>query len=299
VSAELTVALSADAARALTEEVKADAAALWAKLLRLYEDGAHSALGYPSWAAYCAAEFDMGRSHAYRLLDAGRVVDALQGQSPNGDSPPASEAVARELVPLRDDLEALRRVWAEALERAGGQPTAADVRSVALRALTSSQDVEWFTPAPYVEAAREVLGGIDLDPASCALANRTVKAARFYTAADDGLAQPWSGRVWLNPPYRGLARDFIDRLTREYEAGRIDAAVVLANAYRTDAAWFRPLWGYTLCFTYGRVDFQRPNGDGPSHPPHGSVFVYLGPSPERFAERFAEFGAVVRRWLGG
>jgi hypothetical protein len=112
-STELTKPLSRDAARALTEEVKADAAALWTKLLRLYEDGAHTALGYSSWADYCAAEFDMGRSHAYRLLDAGRVVEAIEAHSPNGDSPP-SEAVAREFVPvLREDQQQMVKAWEE------------------------------------------------------------------------------------------------------------------------------------------------------------------------------------------
>lgn len=42
--------------------------------------------------------------------------------------------------------------------------------------LNSSQSNEWFTPARYVEAAREVLGSIDLDPASCEAGNRIVQA---------------------------------------------------------------------------------------------------------------------------
>ena len=49
--------LDADRARQLTDEVKADAAALWAKLLQLYEGNAHKALGYTSWAKYCRTEF--------------------------------------------------------------------------------------------------------------------------------------------------------------------------------------------------------------------------------------------------
>ena len=69
----------------------------------------------------------------------------------------------------------------------------------------------WYTPVPHIEAARKVLGGIDLDPASTDEANRTVRAARYFTEDDDGLRQDWSAdgarpRVWLNPPYGGARR---------------------------------------------------------------------------------------------
>ena len=46
-----------------------------------------------------------------------------------------------------------------------------------------------------------MLGGIDLDPASNAEANRVVRAEVFFSSADDGLGKSWEGRVWLNPPY--------------------------------------------------------------------------------------------------
>src|SRR5262249_14864109 len=61
----------------------------------------------------------------------------------------------------------------------------------------SNWDVEWYTPKKYIEAVRDVLGGIDLDPASCERANEVVKAAKFYTATQNGLNEPWQGRVWL------------------------------------------------------------------------------------------------------
>jgi hypothetical protein len=54
---ELTCSLSRIEARQLTDEVKVDAQKLWAKLLSLYEGGAHIALGYSSWADYCRQEF--------------------------------------------------------------------------------------------------------------------------------------------------------------------------------------------------------------------------------------------------
>jgi hypothetical protein len=95
-------------ARRLTDEVKADAQRLWAKLLHLYEGGAHIALGYSSWSAYCEHEFRLGKAaYAYRLLQAAHVVDQLARKSPIGDSlkvtsqVPESEAIARELAQLR------------------------------------------------------------------------------------------------------------------------------------------------------------------------------------------------------
>jgi hypothetical protein len=97
---ELT--LTALEARQLTDEVKADVQRLWSKLLALYEGGAHTALGYKSWAEYCQEEFRMSNGHSYRLLQAARVVNQLpMGSSPQVASQvPESEAIARELVPL-------------------------------------------------------------------------------------------------------------------------------------------------------------------------------------------------------
>lgn len=71
--------------------------------------------------------------------------------------------------------------------------------SVKHSALTNEQ----YTPAHIVEMVREVLGSIDVDPATSLLANKTVKAARFWTE-DDGpettFDAPWRGNVFLNPP---------------------------------------------------------------------------------------------------
>ena len=56
---------------------------------------------------------------------------------------------------------------------------------------------EWYTPDEYIEAARDVLEIIDVDPASSWLANKTVKATRYFTAEDDGLTESWEGKVWI------------------------------------------------------------------------------------------------------
>jgi hypothetical protein len=76
IAAPLTELSSAEARR-LTDEVKADAATLWAKLLRLYEGGAHRTLGYASWGDYFMAEFGQSRTRGYQLLEAARVRESL------------------------------------------------------------------------------------------------------------------------------------------------------------------------------------------------------------------------------
>lgn len=117
--------LSPESARALTDEVKRDAEALWSKLLELYDGGAHLALGYRSWGDYFEAEFGQSDATAYRLLQSARVV----AQLPVG-SRPTSERHARELVPLLDRPDELRQAWQDANQQTDGAPTAATVRDV-------------------------------------------------------------------------------------------------------------------------------------------------------------------------
>lgn len=168
-------------------------------------------------------------------------------------------------------------------------------KNLGQRGLRMSICNEWYTPAAYIEAARDVLGGIDLDPASSVLANETVRAARIFTDDDDGLARSWRGRVWMNPPYGGLAGSFVGKLLAHHEAGDVPAAVVLASAHATDTEWFGPLFSHPLCFTDHRINFTAV-GRPASSSNHGSVFAYLGADPARFADRFARFGHVVERW---
>ena len=67
--------------------------------------------------------------------------------------------------------------------------------------LTSSESNEYYTPARYTDAARLVMGGIDIDPASCEIAQGWIKAAICYDQTEDGFQKDWHGRLWLNPPY--------------------------------------------------------------------------------------------------
>jgi hypothetical protein len=153
---------------------------------------------------------------------------------------------------------------------------------------------EHYTPRQYLDAARQVLGGIDLDPASCAEANEVVGATTFFSADDSGLARPWAGRVWLNPPYGRRVGDFVAKFVDEYSSSRI-SGIILVNAHCTDTDWFQPLWDGVLCFTNHRINFY--GDDERSGSTHGSAFAYFGPDGMRFARTFRQFGAVVEQTL--
>jgi len=153
---------------------------------------------------------------------------------------------------------------------------------------------EWHTPSEYVEHARRVLGAIDLDPASCALAQETVRAARYFSADDDGLAQQWCGRIWLNPPYNQPAiEQFVDKLIEELAAARTSEAILLTHN-STDTAWFHKAANAAsaICFTRGRIAFVDTAGERAA-PPQGQAFFYFGQDTRPFEAEFVTLGFVV------
>jgi ParB family chromosome partitioning protein len=155
---------------------------------------------------------------------------------------------------------------------------------------------EWYTPPQYLEAARHVLGGIDVDPATSALAQETVRAAAFFTTADNGLLHEWNGSVWMNPPYaQPFIQLFIEKLAMEVREGRTTAAIALTHNY-TDTEWFHIAARacQAICFTRGRIKFVNPEGEEAA-PTQGQAFFYFGDKVDYFADVFSQFGFVVRR----
>ena len=160
--------------------------------------------------------------------------------------------------------------------------------------LTSSASDEWYTPPEYIELARQVMGGIDLDPASNDTAQRWIQAETWYGVKDDGLKQPWHGQIWLNPPYGSGIQQWTSKAITAYEQGNISQAILLVRP-APGSKWFQALASKCAsCITNKRIRFIDAQGKQQTSPVHGNVFFYLGKDMERFRQAFSEIGVVAR-----
>ena len=163
-------------------------------------------------------------------------------------------------------------------------------------------DDEWWTPIELIDACRYVLGKFDLDPASSKAANQRVRASHIYTREDNGLKQPWFGRVFLNPPSRNgdpQARPHLwaEKLEREYLLGNVDAACLVVKSV-LGYKWYEHLYAnYWCCHLRERPAFVRPDGSIVGRAKKGvTVFLLAGKDPtriERFFAAFVGIGKVV------
>lgn len=153
----------------------------------------------------------------------------------------------------------------------------------------NSGNNEWYTPAEYIEAAREAMGSIDTDPASNDIANKIVKAEKYYTVETNGLAHDWTGNVWMNPPYSSdLISKFVEKL-KEQRANYNQAIILVNNA--TETQWFYEIVkiASAVCFPKSRVKFYMPDGKTGA-PLQGQAVLYVGNNTEKFISAFGGIG---------
>lgn len=139
---------------------------------------------------------------------------------------------------------------------------------------------EWGTPVDVFRRISVAYGPFALD-ACCR--PETAKADHFYTREDDGLAQPWHGRVWVNPPYSDPA-PWIRKAVEEVRNGHSDRVVMLLPA-AIDTEWY-----HTLVVPHadvvpvrGRIRFIGWQGAAVGSPKAGNVIAIF---PKRAAETF-------------
>lgn len=153
----------------------------------------------------------------------------------------------------------------------------------------NSGNNEWYTPAEYIEAARNAMGSIDTDPASNDIANKIVKAEKYYTIETNGLAHDWTGNVWMNPPYSSdLISKFVEKL-KEQRVNYNQAIILVNNA--TETQWFYEIVkiASAVCFPKSRVKFYMPDGKTGA-PLQGQAVLYVGNNTEKFISAFVGIG---------
>lgn len=110
---------------------------------------------------------------------------------------------------------------------------------------------EWLTPPEIIKE----LGPFDLDP--CAPIVRPWNTARtHYTIQDDGLIQPWVGRVWCNPPYGSFTERWLDKLAVHGNG------IALIFARTETKMFFKCVWerASAILFLRGRLFFYNIDG---------------------------------------
>lgn len=128
---------------------------------------------------------------------------------------------------------------------------------------------EHYTPAYIFERLGLVF---DLDP--CHPEGERlpwIPARRVFTKADDGLIQPWVGRVWLNPPYGSETKHWLQRVHHHNHG----IALVFG---RTDNRWFHDYVAHAaaICFIEKRIRFVDREGRAGGSPGAGSMLVAWG-----------------------
>lgn len=173
----------------------------------------------------------------------------------------------------------------------------------------SSASAEHYTPIEFIEAARETMGGIDLDPASTRRVNELrIKAKAFFGTDYDGLAHEWHGSVWLNPPggrvgNKSSAAVWWGKLADEYTLGRVTQAIFMGFSIELLAtSQAAPIWpgDVPFCIPRRRIELLRETTPGVfepgESPTHSNIIVYLPPrkgwenAAHGFGMHFRSFG---------
>lgn len=110
---------------------------------------------------------------------------------------------------------------------------------------------EWLTPPHILQA----LGPFDLDPCS-PIKRPWPTASEHYTVEDDGLARPWHGRVWLNPPFGREAIKWLRRMVAHGDG------IALIPARTETRMFYECVWDVAdaVCFIRGRPHFHYVDG---------------------------------------
>jgi hypothetical protein len=160
---------------------------------------------------------------------------------------------------------------------------------------------ENYTPSDLIDLVHEFYGFPELDPFSCELANRTVKAQKIFTIQDDGFKQNWrrAKTLWLNPPYSaGFVEKVVDKLIQTLN--ETEAEAFLLTNTDNSTAWYKKALNRCdrFCLPSTRLTFYSPKraaeGKKQDQNRFSQTLFYFGLQPQRFEEIFEGWGTVCQ-----
>jgi phage N-6-adenine-methyltransferase len=121
-----------------------------------------------------------------------------------------------------------------------------------------SLSIEWATPQDFYEKLDQEFG-FELDVCSTI---ENAKCSKFYTKAEDGLKQEWTGVCWCNPPY---GREIKHWMKKAYESSLKGATVVCLIPARTDTQWWHDyvIHAKEIRYVKGRLKFGGATNSAP------------------------------------
>lgn len=171
-----------------------------------------------------------------------------------------------------------------------------------------SNSNEHYTPPKVAALSRALLGRIDLDPASSAIANQIIRANSFFTEEQDGLNQEWYGTVFLNPPggkIKGRKSSlgvWWEKLLQEYESGRVTEAIFVSfqlSLLRLDQSCL----SFPFVVPRQRLRFYSFNNDRgtltPQNSPTHDNAIFFLPNKKSHRERAKVFLRIFESVGGG
>lgn len=147
---------------------------------------------------------------------------------------------------------------------------------------------DWITPPVILNA----LGPFDLDPCAC-IPQPWPCASKSYTIRDNGLIQPWRGRVWLNPPYGPKVGEWLSKMARH---GR---GIALIFARTSTQVWFNHVWKESsgILFLNGYQYFHFPDGTrSKDNAGAASVLVSYGAGDREILRTCGLDGVIIDSW---
>ncbi len=149
-----------------------------------------------------------------------------------------------------------------------------------------SKSVTWLTPPELVKR----LGPFDTDPC-CPPDMPWSTAVRMYTAK--GLELPWTGLVWLNPPFGRQSEAWVEKLAVHGQG------IALLAARTETEMFFRWVWNKAdaVLFLRGRPHFYYADGTrAPFNSGAPIVLAAYGRQCQDRLRRNAELGQYVEGW---